>query len=648
MKKLATLNEKRIKKRKKQKLIFFLVVFFVQLIALPLIVSFIDQLLVGIANGNLDFESFQYNYFSTLHSLFENKKLQQLCLLVEVIFFSIALYFSVTAEQTLAKVDTWKVTHNIEIPVPAGAGQHGSERFLTEKEKKELFRQVTLKSKSLPESIERAGLLLEEESDKKGEHYYYLPGDNHSIIIGMTGAGKNRRILFKTIGLQILSGVSIILSDVKGENFYYTSPFARKRNYKIYDFDLRQPEKSIHYNFLQPVIDAYNNKNSAKAIDYTWDIVSSLVGEPKGEPLWSNGESATIAAAILAVVWEAPDEYKNLTNVYYFISNMCKADEYGQMLLNDYLKKLPDWHPAKGVFAMAEIAADKTRSSFFTAALGTLRLFTNPYIAEMTSYSDFNLKDLSKEKSILYMIIPDEKSTLYPIASLLITQAYMMQVEFSNECGGRLPVDTDYDLDEIGNFPKIPVLMGMASAGRSRGIRINLFLQSYQQLKTKYKDDYETIKSNCKIKLYLKTDEPSTLKEISGSLGKYTVEVSSASTSVNDGKRNQSNYSSSASLTGRALLEPSEIEHIEDPDAMVMITGKYAGITNLPDIKNSIWNEVYGLKDEVYNRKLIMERDQERVVRTISEKIPLWGIWNQIKKDEEQQPQSKQERISFL
>ena len=232
---------------------------------------------------------------------------------------------------------------------------------------------------------------------------------------------------------------------------------------------------------------------------------------------------------------------------------MCQSDEMGNMPLNMFLDSLPDNHPAKGVFAMATIAADKTRSSFFTSALGTLRLFTNPNVAEMTSSTDFRLEDISSSKTILYMMIPDDNKKLYPLVSILITQLYQAQVKQASDHGLRLPIDTDYDLDEAGNFPFIPVLGNMVSAGRSRGVRVNLVLQDYQQLESKYKDDFENIKTNCQLKIYLKSDNEKTLKSISDSLGNYTVESVNASTSVSDNKSQGANYSSSSSLTARKL-----------------------------------------------------------------------------------------------
>ena len=85
---------------------------------------------------------------------------------------------------------------------------------------------------------------------------------------------------------------------------------------------IRDRKKSIHYNFLQPIINALKEGDRAQAIDYAWDLVSVLVGEQKGEPLWYNGETATLAAAILAVCIEGTTEEfraqtQELTDIYY-------------------------------------------------------------------------------------------------------------------------------------------------------------------------------------------------------------------------------------------------------------------------------------------------------------------------------------------
>ncbi len=639
---MATLNLERRKKYFRRNLIIWCVFLGVEIICSPILAYGIHSFLSIFKNHTA---TTSFTYWQAIRMLITDGQVRMVWILIEILYIALSLLFLVDNKPAIAEVETMKITEDIAIPVPAGNGQHGEERFLKEKEKEKLY--SIFEFSGSEELNGKGGVVVQ--MIKKGdiERIYYVKDDIHCLIIGATRSGKTRRILLETIFMQLLSGVSIICSDVKGELFYYTSPYAKERGYEVLAIDLRNPEKSIHYNFLQPILDALARQDRAKAIDYTWDLVSVLVGQQKGEPIWYNGETATIAAAILIVAMDAPEQYRNLANVYYFLAFMCESDVYGNMPLNDYLKQLPDTHPAKGVFAMATIAPSKTRSSFFTSALGTLRLFTNPHVAEMTSRTDFKLEDISMKKSIMYMIIPDEKKTLYPLVSILVTQLYTAQVELANESGLRLPIETDYDLDEIGNFPNIPGLGNMLSAGASRGVRVNMVIQDYQQLESKYKDDFKNIRTNCMLKIYLKSDDPETLKSVSENLGKYTVEVSSASTNMQTKGNGNVSHSTSASLTGRALLEPSEIKRIKAPYAICMMTGHYAALNKLPDLSEYYMNQILGLGNEEYNRQLIMKREAERPSRKAENDIPLWGIWKKFQQSQSEERESS-ERVSFL
>lgn len=618
----------------------------IQLFAAPFFASIINQfmlLLFRMGTNGLAWDP-DLNYIHSWKALLEEPAVRMWFFMLEAVYLFLILYIMIKPKAEISDVSTLAVTDKIAIPVPVGNGQHGNAHFATKNDLDEIYALFSF-SGDESEVPAKGGLVIEMQQHFGKELVRYVSGGLHSLILGSTGSGKTRRILLETIWLQLITGTSIILSDVKGELFYYTSSYARDKGYKVRTLDLRNPKKSDHYNFLQPILDALDQNDKAEAVDKTWDLVSALVGEAKGEPLWHNGETATIAAGILAVAMEAPENCRNLTNVYYFLGYMGQANpETGITPLTLYLDELADNHPAKSVFLQGQIAAERTRSSFYTSALGTLKLFTDPNIAEMTSCSDYRLEDIGKEKTIVYMIIPDERKTRYPLGSIFVTQSYIANVEVANNNGGRTPVPIDYDLDEAGNFPTIPVIPAIATAGRSRGVRMNLVLQDYQQLESKYKEDFETIKNNCRVKVYLKSDSAKTLKEISENLGKYTVEVTSASSSASYSRYNDGSVSTSSNMTGRELLMPSELSLIDAPYALVMNQGNLPAITKLPDLSQYRINKIWGLGDEEHNNRIIMERENTREERQI-EDIPLWGIWNQYK---ELLEESNSKAISFL
>lgn len=519
------------------------------------------------------------------------------------------------------------ITDKLKTPEIAGQGQHGTARWLKEKEFEKSFKHNVLEDDT--EKFDSGGIIVGYKKEKQREKIYYINDNIHSLVVGATRSGKTRSIVLQTVGLLGKAGESMIISDPKAEIYHYTSEYLKELGYNIITLDFKNPTKSTRYNFLQPVIDAVNQNDFRKAEEYAWDITQSLVGneETKMEKIWRDGEMSVIAGAIMSVVFDNREnpEFQNLTNVFSFISEMCKT--VGQtMPINKYIEGLPPEHPASTIFNIARIAPEKTRGSFFTSALTTLRLFTSKSIYGMTCQSDFSLKMSGEEKTVTYIILPDEKTTYYSLASLFVYQNYVALVEQADLRGGELKNRVNYILDEFGNFTTIPAFGNMLTVAGGRRIRFNLFLQSFSQLDNKYgKEVAENIRDNCQTWIYLKTASNETANIISKKLGTYTTSSYSKSNSYSN-YQNGSN-SESMNLISRALLTEDEILRIERPYVLVIQTGLYPIITKLPDISKWKFNGLFGMGDQEHNRNLRLERENKRDIKEIQE-IKLWGIWN--------------------
>lgn len=477
--------------------------------------------------------------------------------------------------------------------------------------------------------IRRAGGLFLGCSKQYAEQFYCLDEIIHSIVLGATRSGKSRRILLPSIDLQALAGESMVISDPKGELYYYSAPFLKAMGYEVIVLDFVSPLKGNQHNFLQAIIQAVNDGDMPKAIDLTWDITTSLVGEPMRERIWTDGQASVIAASIMAVVYDNRDrpELQNMTNVYHFIAEMCSPiDAKGNTLLPIYIDGLPDRHPSRAIMAIANISPDKMRGSFFSGALVTLRLFTSDYIADMTSRSDFDPALTGDKKRAIFMILPDEKKAYHPLASLFVAQLYEMLVSAARKNGGILNRRVNFNLDEVGNFTAIPDFDAKLTAAGSRNIRFNLFLQSFDQLNVRYgKDQANIIKQNCDAWIYLRCTDPDTLQEISKKLHDYTTTGGSQSASYQTNRVTDTNVSSSQQLMGRALLNTAEIERISMPYSLVM-SRTHPALFYTPDLSELPFNQVFGLGDQDYNQQLIMRREAQRTERKYQE-VPLWGIW---------------------
>lgn len=544
-------------------------------------------------------------------------------LLVEVVIIMLLGFENKNVFQS----GTISITDKLRTPEIMGEGQHGTSRWLTKKEFKKSFKCNVLKEDT--ESFNSGGIIVGYEKNKKEEKIYYIDDNIHSLVLGATRSGKTRSIVLQTVGNLGIAGESMIISDPKAEIYHYTSKFLEDLGYKIITLDFKNPTKSTRYNFLQPVIDAVNSGDYRKAEEYAWDITQSLVGneDTKMEKIWRDGEMSVIAGAIMSVVFDNKEkpEYQNLTNVYSFISEMCKTVGQ-QMPINKYIESLPPEHPSSTIFNIARIAPEKTRGSFFTSALTTLRLFTSKSIYGMTCKSDFNLKESGKRKTVTYIILPDEKTTYYSLASLFVYQNYVSLVESADNRGGELKIRVNYILDEFGNFTTIPSFGNMLTVAGGRRIRFNLFLQSFSQLENKYgREISENIRDNCQTWIYLKTASNETASIISKKLGTYTTSSYSRSSSYNSYQNGSS--SESMNLISRNLLTEDEILRIERPYVLIIQTGLFPIITKLPDISKWEFNRLFGMGDQEHNRNLRLERENNRPVKEI-ENIKLWGIWN--------------------
>lgn len=418
----------------------------------------------------------------------------------------------------------------------------------------------------------------------------------------------------------------MFISDVKGELYLYTATKLKELGYDVIAIDYIQFLKSNKYNYLDIVINAVEDGNIALAESLVNDIVNVLVTKnDKTEPIWVNGEMSVIKTAIMAVVLEnkGKRKYQTLANAYYFVAEMFKTAEDGEMLIDKYMKNKDADDPIKKFFAVAGTAPSKTRGSFVAAALSTLQMFINDYVANNTQKSDFDLRNFAKKKTAIYMLLPDDRDTYHKLGSLLVQQIYTSLVETSRNEGGELGIRMNFILDEFANFTKIDSFQSMLTVSRSRNIRFIICLQSFAQLEERYgKEGAQNILDNCAW-MYLKSANIDTATKISDKLGTYTAQSYGESSNSNI-KNDRS--SSSMSLVSRKLLTADEVQRIENPYILLMIAGKPPAILNVPDISKMYFNQINCMGTKAENTRLRIEREKDRKESKL-EKIKIWEIW---------------------
>ncbi len=265
------------------------------------------------------------------------------------------------------------------------------------------------------------------------------------------------------------------------------------------------------------------------------------------------------------------------------------------------------------------------------AALSTLQMFINEYVANNIQKSDFDLRNFAKKRTAIYVLLPDDRETYHKLGSILVQQLYTALVETSREEGGELNIRMNFILDEFANFTKIDTFQSMLTVSRGRNIRFLICLQSFAQLEEKYgKEGAQNIMDNCAL-IYLKTSNIDTATKVSDKLGTYTTQAYGESSNSNI---KYDNSSSSMSLISRKLLTPDEVLRIESPYVLVMIPSELPALLTVPDISKTYFNKLNGMGTREENQKLRITREKQRKVREIS-KIKIWDIWNKYQEQDD-------------
>lgn len=292
-----------------------------------------------------------------INTLITKKRVFLIFIILEILVITFLILFS-NKRKNIYHSKKIKLTDKIEIPIPAGDGQYGTAWWLQKKDYDKVFKYnlINRHEEYNKSCFDSGGIIANFERNGDTEKIYYIDENLHTLLIGSSGSGKSRSILIPTITMLGLASENMLISDVKGELYLYTAPKLKELGYNVIALDFINFLKSNHYNYLDLVINAVEDDNIPLAESLVNDIVNILVEKnDKTEPIWVNGEMSVIKTAIMAVVLENKGnrEYQTLTNSYYFVAEMFKTNEDGEMLIDKYMKNKKADDPVKKFFAVA-------------------------------------------------------------------------------------------------------------------------------------------------------------------------------------------------------------------------------------------------------------------------------------------------------
>ena len=481
-----------------------------------------------------------------------------------------------------------------------GDGQHGTARWATEQEIRSNYALVPFQvadwrvGKNLPEA---QGLVLGSRDSRKGGITALVDSDDiHCLMIGASGVGKTAYFLYPNLEYACACGMSFFATDTKGDLARNYGAVAEKYyGYHVSVVDLRNPTRSDGYN-LMTLINRYMDKalreHSIEAYGKAENLINILahsIISPKDEESRGQNEyfykaAEGVVASVLLLLAEFlppdkehPTERRHLVSVFILIQQLlAPSGMRGQSYFKQLMDMLPAHHRARNLASSALESSDQATASAMSTALAQMNTFMDIALEQVICFdNNIDAEKFAKEKTALFLILPEEDRTKNFMAGLMIQNLSKELFELAEKGSGRLPNRVVFYCDEFGTMPAFDV-EALFSAGRSRGITLVPIIQSLAQLDKNYGDKgAESIVDNCQDTIFGGfAPNSQTAEQLSKSLGSSTVLSGSVSRGKND-------PSQSLQMIERPLMTPDELKSIPKGNFVVMKTGTHPMQTKL-------------------------------------------------------------------
>ena len=393
--------------------------------------------------------------------------------------------------------------------------EKGYSDWATDKEMKQQLKVVN----PMSEKSDHAGITLM----NNGKQLWVDDGEFHSLVIGSTGSGKTEAVVFPLVRTLAKKDESMIITDPKGEIYEQTSEMLRAKGYNIILLNFREPQKGNSWNPLALPYVLYKNGNKDKANELLDDLAKNILYDENAknqDPFWENTSADYFSGLALGLFEDGKEEEINLNSI-----NLMTTVGEEKCGMSTYIKEYFGYKdPASPAYISAVstiLAPTETKYSILSVFKQKIKIFSSrENLSEMLSYSNFDMKDIGRKKTAVFIVVQDEKKTYHSLVTIFIKQCYETLIDIAQENGGKLSQRTNFILDEFANMPPLKEVTTMVTAARSRKIRFTFIIQNFAQLNQVYgKENADTIKGNCGNIIYLISSELAALEEISKMCG---------------------------------------------------------------------------------------------------------------------------------
>ena len=410
--------------------------------------------------------------------------------------------------------------------------------------------------------------------------YFVADGFQHALLFAPTGSGKGVGFVIPNC---LFWNESLIVHDVKLENYELTSGWRAKQGQKIFVWSPANPDGITHcYNPIDWV-----SSKPGQMVDDVQKLASLVM--PK-QDFWENEARSLFLGVVLCLLAD-PTKVKSFGEVV----RTLRSDDfvYNMSVVLDTLGQVV--HPVGYMNIAAFLQkADKERSGVVSTLNSGLELWANPLLDAATASSDFNIQDFKKVKHTVYVgITPDNLQRLQKLMQIFYQQAS----EFLSRKMPDLkeePYGVMFMLDEFPTLGKMDQIKNGIAFFRGYRVRLFLIIQDTQQLKAIYEEaGMNSFLSNSTFRITFAANNYETANLISQLCGNKTVKQTSHSNPLFS--LSVTGRSTNTSDASRALLLPQEVIGLPRDEQIVLIE-------SFPPIKSK---KIFYYQDKLFTKRLL-------------------------------------------
>ena len=480
---------------------------------------------------------------------------------------------------------------------------------------------------SSPEEIIDATVRVDFKRDNKsagipiisdGKTAYVDASDTNSIIISAPGGGKTRRVAIPLVISCASSDVSMIINDPKAEIIRNTYDYLEKKGYVIRVLNMRNASLGDGYNPLLYGATLFKKGKVDAAKEEFYQLAETLYSDVHSEkdPFWEIMSCNLFVSYCLIACRQAHRASDVTIPFVYHLFTEGEEKIGGNTIIKEYLKFIDDQTISDSIVGYVN-AATETKGSILAVFSSVLsKLVTNASISEMITYNTIDPLELVKKKTALFIVPRDEVGVYNTLVTVIIDQLYSRLILEADKTNGVLSRRCEFIIDEFSNLVPLHNIDNKVSECRSRNIRMHLFIQSYDQLTSRYNELAPVILSCCQNTFFMHSPESRILETISSRCGSYVSEYTHER---------------------RRLLSVSDLQHFDKDkgEMLVLLNRCYPYVTMLPDVSEYARNlEIKYVQDPFMSRSVrktkfpfsmkdyVQKRRDEEIEKMLKDHIP--------------------------